>query len=43
MVSGGTVLAWLGALVSVIGGFWGQSFYLPVIGGVLVAIGLLWK
>ena len=39
----GMMLAWLGALAAVVGSFWGQSFYLSAIGGVVVAIGLLMK
>ncbi len=41
--SGKTTLMWIGALAAVVGAFWGMSFYLSVIGGVLVAIGLLMK
>jgi hypothetical protein len=43
MKSTGMTLAWIGALAAIVGQFWGMSFYLSAIGGVLVAIGLLMK
>jgi len=33
----------IGAIVAIIGQWWGTNYYLPVIGGVLVLIGALVK
>lgn len=34
-------LTWFGALISIIGSFWGQEYYFSAVGGIIVAIGLL--
>ena len=33
----------IGALLAIVGQFWGANYYLPLIGGVLVLIGALVK
>jgi len=34
---------WAGGIAAIVGQFWGQSFYLSAIGGVLVILALLIK
>lgn len=43
MKSTGMTLAWIGIVAAIVGSFWGQSFYLSAIGGVVAAIGLFMK